>query len=437
VKCGSTAALLIRLSTSVISIILKIMQTSHRQLGFIASQYRQFQRIAAIRYGAGALLLIIFFVLGLCIGDGRIELHIGSAANVNNSLPQQLDYTTVDQIYRVLKVKYNGKLTAAQLVNGLKKGLAEATNDPYTEYFTTTEAKQFDNQLNNSFSGIGAALGANSDGNLIVISPIKGFPAEKAGLLPQDIIVSINGESTTGMAADIAVAKIRGPKGTSVTLKILRQRMQSITLTIIREDIQLPSVTSKILDGNIGYLQISSFSSDTAQLATQVASNFQKAHVNGVILDMRNNPVGLLDAAIDVSSLWLPADKTVVTEKGTQGSQLYTAKGGDILHGIPTIALINEGSASASEITASALHDNGAATLIGTKSYGKGVVQQIMQFSDGSELKVTVASWYRPNGQNITEKGITPDQTVSLSDADTKVGNDPQLAAAEAQLTHP
>lgn len=390
----------------------------------------------AVRLGAGVLAVLVVFSAGLEVGNGNLRIGILSASHSENSgLPAQLDYSSVSQVYQSLKANYDGTVTESQLLDGLKEGLAQATNDPYTEYFNADEAKQFQNQLNNSFSGIGAALGKDSSGNLIIVSPIKGFPAEKAGLKPQDVIAAINDESTSGMSPDIAANKIRGPQGTQVTLKIVRDKTQDLTFTITREDIQLPSVTSKILDGNIGYMEISSFSNDTTDLAQKAALQFKQANVKGVILDLRGNPGGLLDAAEGVSSLWLPYGKIIVTEKGTIGTEVHSSTGTATLAGIPTAVLINDGSASASEITAGALHDNGAAQLIGIKSFGKGVVQQLIQFNDGSELKVTIASWYRPNGENINKKGITPDQIVTLSDADAKAGNDTQLKAAEAYLS--
>ena len=351
----------------------------------------------------------------------------------NQSLPAQLNYSTINQVYNVLKQNYDGKLTANQLLAGLKEGLAQATGDPYTEYFTASEAKVFSNELNNSFSGIGVELGKDSSGNLIVISPINGFPAYKAGIKPQDIITSINGQNTTNMSLDVAAGDIRGSQNTKVTLGIIRNQAQTLNFTIIRQNIQLPSVTTKILSGNIGYMQINTFADDTSNLAEQAAAQFKQANVKGIVLDLRDNPGGLLNAAISVSSLWLPTNDTVVQEKGTAGEQTYNATGGDILNGIPTVILINSGSASASEITAGALHDNKAAWLIGAKSFGKGVVQQLINFSDGSELKVTVASWYRPNGQNIEHKGITPDQIVNESSSSTNT-DDTQLSAAEAYL---
>lgn len=378
-------------------------------------------------------IVVAVFYLGFSFGDGRFRIQgPWSSKPVANNLPNSLDYATVNQVYQSLKENYNGKLTESQLLDGLKHGLATATNDPYTEYFTASEAKTFNNELNNSFSGVGAVLGAGSKGDLQIIAPVANTPAAKAGLQAQDIITAINGISTSGMSVDKAVSKIRGPAGSKVTLQIVRGS-QTLNFTITRHRITVPSVTTKTLPDNIGYMSISTFANDTASLAQKAADQFQADKPKGIILDLRNNPGGLLNAAVSLSSLWLPQGQTVVETKGTSGDQTTTALGGDELHGIPTVVLINNGSASASEITTGALHDNHAAYVIGTKSYGKGVVQQLINFGDGSQLKVTIASWYRPDGQNINHKGITPDQTVTEPSTAT-ADNDPQLQAAESYL---
>jgi carboxyl-terminal processing protease len=406
--------------------------------------------LKAPRYGGVLLAAFIIFALGYGLGQGRISLHAGTS--VSGNLPQSLDYSSVNQVYKSLKDNYDGKLTQAQLLDGLKHGLAEATKDPYTVYFTAKEAKDFSNQLNQSFSGIGAELGKDKDGNLVVVAPIAGFPADKAGLKPQDVIISINGESTSGISIDDAVGKIRGKAGSNVTLGVVRDHADQLTVKITRQNIQVPSVNSKLLDGNIGYIQISTFADDTSTLIKQAAGKMKQAGVKGVVLDLRNNPGGLLNAAVDVSSEWLPENTLILQERrGSTVVNSYTAEGGDDLHGIPTVVLINEGSASASEITAGALHDNKAAYVIGTKSYGKGVVQQIICIGGRSlasnddentmqgscpadELKVTVASWYRPDGENINHKGINPDQTVQ-EPSNPSANNDPQLTAAQNYLS--
>ena len=386
------------------------------------------------KFSFGRVLASVFvglfiFTMGVAVGNGRISF---GAPKTTSTLPGQLDYSSVNTVYNSLRQNYDGKLTAEQLLNGLKEGLAEATDDPYTEYFTAEEAQKFYSDLNNSFSGIGAELGQDKDKNLIIVAPIKGFPAEKAGLKAQDIIATINDKSTTGLSIDEAVNKIRGEKGTKVTLKVVRNKSETLTFTITRADIQVPSVTTKVLPGNVGYLQISNFAEDTSALAQKAAREFKSKGVKGVILDLRNNPGGLVDPAVSVSSLWLPNGTLIMQEKRSDGHvlQTYTASGNNVLQGIPTAVLINGGSASASEIIAGALRDNNAATLIGEKSYGKGVVQTMKEFADGSQLKVTIASWYRPNGQNINHKGITPDKVVKLSDNDAKANNDVQQTAA-------
>lgn len=388
-------------------------------------------------FGTYTLLAVIgvcLFAAGVGVGQGRITIGI-HRASVNSQLPSELNYTSVDQVYQSLKENYAGKLTTTQLLDGLKDGLAGAANDPYTEYFTAQEAQQFKNQLNNTFSGIGAELGKDANDNIIIVAPIKGYPAEKAGLRAKDIIIAINGKSTQGYGIEKAVSLIRGKKDTKVTLQVVRAGKQ-LSFTITRQDIQVPSVTTKILEGNIGYIQISSFSDDTADLFSKAAARLRNAHVKGVILDLRGNPGGLLSAAVSVSSEWLPEDTLILQEKrGNTIVDQYTSQGEHLLVGLPTVVLINEGSASASEITAGALHDNAAAYLIGEKSFGKGVVQQLINFGDGSELKVTVASWYRPNGKNINHLGITPDKTVKMTEADVAANSDVQKAAALQYLT--
>jgi carboxyl-terminal processing protease len=405
---------------------------SHQQ---IPAQYAKQPRKRRIWHKrlASIVLAALIFGLGFGVGNGNISWKQHNP--VSGNLPNKLDYSSIDQVYRSLKDNYDGKLTEAQLEDGLKHGLAASTNDPYTVYFTPKEAKQFNEQLNNSFSGIGAQLGQDSDKNLEVIAPIEGLPADKAGLKAKDIITEINGASTNGMSVDDAISKIRGPKGTKVTLQIVRDKSQSLTFTITRDDIKLPSVKSKILDGNIGYLQLTDFANDTADLTQKAADQFKQQNVNGIILDLRNNGGGYLDAAVKISSLWLNPGQKILDEKhGNKVIDSQSATGNNELHGIPTVILVNDGTASASEITAGALHDNDAAYLIGGKTYGKGVVQQLINFRDDSQLKVTVASWYRPDGQNINKKGITPDKTVKLTDADAKAGNDTQLQAAQAYL---
>jgi len=374
---------------------------------------------------------IAIFLLGLNIGNGRITIM--SQTGVQKDLPNRLDYSSVDEVYKALKANFDGKLDTNALNDGMKKGLVNAAGDPHTEYFNASDYKDFNNQLTGTFTGIGAELNLDSNNNVVVIAPIAGAPADKAGLKAKDIIAEIDGKSTVGMSVSQAVDLIHGQSGTTVKLKIIRDGTPQ-DISIVRAQISVPSVTTKVENG-IGYLTISRFGDDTADLAQKAAQTFKDQHVTGIVLDMRGNPGGLLDAAVSVSSLWLPDGTTVLTER-RDGiiTNTYKAQGSSPLHGIPTVALIDGGSASASEITAGALKDNGAAVLIGEKSYGKGSVQQLVKLSGGAFLKVTVARWYTPNGKNIDKAGITPDQTVQLTATDSKNGQDPQMAAALKQL---
>ena len=386
----------------------------------------------ASRIGISLIAFIVVFAFGVEVGSGRINFAVNQAATGN--LPGHLDYTSVNQVYQMLKSNYDGKLDANKLLDGMKAGLANATGDTHTEYFNAHDAKDFNNQLSGTFTGIGAELGKDANGNLQVIAPIDGFPAAKAGLRAQDLIAEINGTKTTGMTVDAAVSAIRGPKGSEVTLQIVRGD-QVLTIKITRDDIKVPSVNSKILDGNIGYLQISQFSDDTDELAQKAAISFKQAGVKGIVLDLRDNPGGLVDAAVDVSNMWVPEGKVILQEKrGDTVLKTYKAVNDNIFRGIPTAVLVNEGSASASEITAGALHDNDVARIFGVKSYGKGSVQSVLGLSGGAELKVTVAKWYRPDGQNIDKKGITPDQIVPMTEDNYKNHQDPQQDAAVTWL---
>ena len=386
----------------------------------------------AITAGTAVVIVLVFF-LGLYIGGGQIRFGINGIVSIggeNANLPRSLNYGLIQQEYNIIKQNFDGKLSINKLQDGTMSGLASSTGDPYTEYFNAAEAKQLNNILDDTFSGVGASLGTNSSGQIEVIAPLSGYPAQKAGLKTGDLITSVNGKSTSNMNVDDVVNEIRGPAGTSVTLGVTRDSQQ-LTFTIKREVITYPSVSSKILSGNIGYIQITSFSSDTSQLAQNAANSFVKAGVKGVILDLRGNPGGLVDAAVSVSSLWLPQGKTIMVEKHDgQVVQTYTSTGTYTLGGIPTVVLIDGGSASASEITAGALHDNNAAKLIGQKSFGKGSVQQIFDLPGAAELKVTIAHWFTPDGKSINGVGIQPDITVVPTTADQNNGVDDQLNSA-------
>lgn len=372
------------------------------------------------------LTAIVFFVLGT-----RAYMLPGAFSR-SLTTPSQLDFSSLNEIYSALREKYDGEIDTNKLIDGAKHGMVDALGDPYTVYFNADEAKQFSNDLNGTFEGIGAELGQNN-GQLTVLNVVVDSPAEKAGLARGDVILKINDEDTATMTTAAAVTKIRGDKGTTVKLTILRGQTTK-EYTITRGTITSPSVKSEILDGNIGYMRITRFGDDTSGLAAEAANNFKSKGVTKVILDLRGNGGGLVTAAQDVSDLWLD-DKVIVSQR-TGGITTNTLRSGNnpILGGIKTVVLVDGGSASASEIVAGALKDNGAATLIGEKTYGKGSMQSVEKLSAGDELKVTIAKWYTPNGVNIDKEGIQPDKAVSISADDVSNGRDPQKDAAITTL---
>jgi len=391
----------------------------------------KFKKNKNLQFVCVVVAFVVVFLLGFWIGTGRLDFHWGSE---NDRLPNSLDYSLIQQEYSILKNNYDGKLNFNSLQDGLLNGLANATGDVHTNYYNATQAKEFSEELNNTFSGIGVELDNNSSNQIVVVSTLAGTPASKADLMTGDVITSINGKNTQGQTLDAAVDEIRGPNGSTVTLGISRGTT-NLTLKIVRANIIVPSVNFKILSNNIGYINIISFANDTPQLAQQAANDLKQHNVRGIILDLRDNPGGLVSSAVSVCSLWLPQGRLIMTEKHDNiAVQTYRALGGDILNGIPTVVLINSGSASASEITAGALKDDHAATLIGEKSYGKGSVQQIFNLSGGREIKVTIAHWFTPDNVNIDKIGITPDMVVPLTQSDQENNVDTQENAAVTYL---
>jgi carboxyl-terminal processing protease len=369
-------------------------------------------------------------VLGVAVGTLAANLNsfVLEDKSLNKGLPKNLDYSSVEEVYDALRVNYEGELTEEEILNGLKAGLARSTGDPYTTFLSKEDNEDFDSQLSGTFTGVGAEL--IEENNLVVVAtPLSGFPAEKAGVSARDIIFKIDGEDATQLSVSEAVKKIRGEKGTTVVLTLIRDGEQ-LEISIVRDVINIPSVKSEVIDG-IGYMTIYRFGDDTASLARKYANEYKTSNLKGVIVDLRNNPGGYLDQSVKVASLWLDKNAVVVEEKrGDVSIKKDLAVGSNILKGIKTVILINGGSASASEILAGALRDSNAATLIGEKTFGKGSVQQLEEFSNNTALKVTVAKWFTPAGKNIDKEGISPDKEVLYTIEDSKNKVDPQKNAA-------
>lgn len=379
----------------------------------------------SVKYLFAGLAALLVFSSGWAFGKGNVNLTTLRDGTVNNSV---LNYDSVDEVHRKLQRYFDGEVNNDKALDGLKSGLASSVDDPYTEFFNVEDSKAFEEELSGSFQGIGAELGKEG-GNIVVIAPIAGFPAEKAGVRSGDIIVLIDDQPASDLTITEAVKLIRGEAGTNVKLTMSREG-QKVEVTITRAKIDIPSVKWEIKDG-VGIMTVSRYSDDTTSLAEKAATEFIAANVKGVVVDLRNNPGGLLDESVKFSSLWLEENAIVLLEKrGGKIDQTFKADGNNVLKGKKTVVLINGGSASASEITAGALRDNGAATLIGEKTYGKGSVQQILELTGGGTLKVTIARWFTPNDKNIDKEGIPPDTEVKLTEENIKNKQDPQLEAA-------
>lgn len=367
---------------------------------------------------------------GQVFGQGQLP-----SANVTTST--DVDFKLFWQVWSALKSQYYQQpLKDKDLFYGALSGLAVGTGDPYTTFFEPKVAQEFDQSIQGAFGGIGAEIGMKDD-VIRVVAPLPDTPASRAGIIAGDVIAKINGEETTGLSVDEAVDKIRGPKGTPVTLTLYRPAAKKplFEVTITRDTIKIVSVKAKMLPGQIAYVEMSSFNVDTADRFDAAITTLLANHPKGFILDLRNDPGGLLDQAQQVAAAWV-GDKVVVKERrqGKIFEELH-GLGKARLQGIPTIVLVNQGSASASEIVAGALQDYQAATLVGTKTFGKGSVQQVQNFEDGSALKVTIAEWLTPKERTIHKTGLTPDITVEQTLEDYDAKRDPALDRAIGILT--
>lgn len=371
-----------------------------------------------------ALMALVAFVAGT--RSDQIYAAVGPMFGIKVATGS-LDTSVLQQTYQNLKANFDGKLDTAKLEDGAARGMVAAAGDQYTVFMDKKEAEDFNKSLDGQVSGIGCEIGIRND-QPTVLRVISNSPAEQSGLQVGDVFVSVNGTSVVSKDSATVAQAVRGEAGTSV--KLAMKRGDATTdYTITRAQVDDPSVRWSEQNG-IGVMTISRFDAQTGNLATKAAQEFKSKGVKGVIVDLRDNGGGYLDAAQAVAGLWLN-NKLVVTEKANGQVVDSIMSGSDpILAGTKTVVLVNGGSASASEILSGALQDYDVATLVGEKTFGKGTVQKVMNLSDGRVLKVTVARWYTPKGKNITAQGIEPNQKVSISAADSNAGRDPQLDAA-------
>lgn len=396
------------------------------------------------------ILVLISFEAGMIAADSGRALKrsmIGESAYLGDilgkygpaapgRLSEDTDFALFWEVWDTLVNNYVDQedLNEKKMFYGALRGLVASLGDPYTVFMDPVVAQDFADDLSGTFEGIGAEIGMKND-ILTIIAPLPEMPAQKAGLKAGDNIYAIDGESTMGMGVEEAVRQIRGPKGTDVTLSISRSGENGLKeITITRNTIQVKSVRTELrTDDNIYVIKIGNFNEDTEALFGQAARDAINKNPAGLILDLRNNPGGFLDTAIEIASEW--AEGVVVTEQYSEEKKNeHLARGRARLKEIPTVVLVNQGSASASEIVAGALQDNDRATIVGMKTFGKGSVQTLASLTDGSSLKITVAKWLTPSGRSINDEGIMPDIEIDLTAEDYNADRDPQFDAAVAIL---
>ena len=327
-----------------------------------------------------------------------------------------------------------------KLIYGAIKGMVDAVGDPYTVYQTPSQRELSDTDLRGSFDGIGIQVDMK-DNRLTVVAPIEGSPAEAAGFRPGDVVLAVDGKALSGKTLNDTVGLIRGPRGTPVTLTVLRQGSSDpIEITVVRAEIKLKSVRVRMLDDQVGYVRISSFSATTGSEMANAVKSLVDQEARGIVVDLRNNPGGYLSTSVEASAQFVnPGTVVLYQQSGNGDRKTYRTEGGGTATQLPVVVLINKGSASASEIMAGALRDNGRAVLVGEKTFGKGTVQNVHELSDKSGLRVTTAQWLTPGEHPIQGVGLLPDRVIELPptatiSSEATRADDPQLDAAVRQL---
>ncbi|MFH1632250.1 MAG: S41 family peptidase [bacterium] len=398
----------------------------------------------ALAYMAALLALAVaVFYVGYLVGSvqsARSEVPAGESRITNTdfvpeSLVDEIDFAGFWEVWNLVHEVYvDQPVSEEDLYYGALEGMLWALGDPYSIFLDPTLTDEFNQDLEGSFFGIGAEVDLR-DGFIVVVSPLAGSPAEQAGLLPGDKILAIDSVDTFGMTLNEAVASIRGEEGTPVILTVTRDGLsEAFDIEITRGEIIIDSVVWEIRDDGIAVVEIRIFNEETTALFQQAVQEILTSGVDGIVLDLRNNPGGYLTEAINVAGFWIDGN-TVVIERVRDEENHLSALGTARLHGIKTAVLVNVGSASGSEILAGALQDYGAAMIIGEQTFGKGSVQEFYEFPDGSSVKITVAEWLTPNGRSINEVGITPDMVVEYTIEDYEADRTPQFDAAINYLT--
>lgn len=361
--------------------------------------------------GGSLLTLAVVNYQGLSSQGGEGLLASVTGSNQKNELEK------IETALDLIEANYYQDVDRTKLIDGAINGMMESLGDPYSNYMGQETAAQFEESIEGSFTGIGAEV-SSQDGNVVVVSPIKGSPAEKAGIQAKDVILSVNGESLQGLDLNDAVSKIRGPKGSEAKVQVQRAgTSEPLDFSIIRDDIDLETVYAEMKDDGVGVITITQFSLNTGERFKEELAKLESQNMKGLVIDVRNNPGGVLSVVIDIAEQFVPSGELIVQVEDKNGNRETNESKGSAKD-YPVSVLMNKGSASASEILAGALQQSAGATLLGEHSFGKGTVQTSFerQLGDGSLVKITIAKWLTPNGDWIHEKGIEPDISVSQPD---------------------
>ena len=387
--------------------------------------------------GAFAVGFVVAIAVMMLFNVGIGDKAFVSYTEYENAKQVAEKYSELESLYHFLEDNYYTDLDGEDMKTGIYKGLFSSPGDIYTRYMTPEEYKEVMDSIEGTFEGIGVTMAVSESGFIQVISVMEESPAEKAGLREGDLILEVNGKPYMGVDMSEAAAHIKGESGTNVKLLIQRKDQQK-EYTITRAPVTEASVTSKVLDDNIGYIRIRMFMTNTAQLFEEAISEMEEKNVKGLIIDLRSNGGGMVDPSVKIADRLMDEGVIVYMEDG-KGERTYLRS----LEGrtkLPYVLLVNNGSASASEILTAGVQDNHEGTVIGTKTYGKGITQQMMKLKNGDGVEITISQYFSPKGRVIHEKGITPDIVVELEESDVEdniIVHDRQLEKAEEYInTH-
>lgn len=395
------------------------------------------RKLFQIKYIVVVLLIAGFFVLGVYVGFNQLPAitKVRNLSNIDTAVETKVDFSPFWKVWNDIKEKYpNGENVSDQdRVYGAISGLVSSLDDPYSVFFNPDETKSFQEDISGNFTGVGMEVSIK-DKVLIVVAPLKNTPAEKAGVKSGDKIVKINDTTTADIKIEEAIKLIRGEKGTTVSLTVIREgETEPLNIKIIRDIINIPTLDTEKRDDGIFVIKLYSFTGDSANLFRNAMKEFRDANTDKLLLDLRGNPGGYLEAAVDIASWFLPKGKVVVKEDYGDNTKekLFRSKGHATWNKkLKFTILIDGGSASASEIVAGALQDHKIAKLVGSQSFGKGSVQEVVNVTSDTILKITIAKWLTPDGHQISKKGLTPDYKIDFTKEDYSKKKDPQLEKA-------